>query len=326
MTHYVQDTLISEASCIICGDFERHVIGDRGRHFQKLTTVICKGCGLIHSHPIPTATELDEYYSMQYRSDYKMAYVPQRKHLLRYARGARQRLENLLLFTDISKKLLDVGSGSGEFIYLASLLGFDAQGIEPHEGYAIYSSRTFDIPVINRTLEKAEIPPESFDVVTLNHVLEHLPSPFASLAIINRWLKPGGLLAIEVPDIENTQHSPVNRFHFAHVYNFNHKTLVALLKKSGFLVLSHPDSNGTSLFAWKTADPEPQALVRMPENYAHLLHLMSRAVSDDAYRQKRPVRRFFRKCYKYPLEFLESLWLWNPRRIVRRESNRIKVA
>lgn len=321
-----RDSLISKSSCIICGGYERQVIGDRGRHFQKLTTVICKGCGLIHSDPIPTAADLDEYYRKQYRSDYKMAYVPQRKHLLRYARGARQRLRNLLIFTDFRKKLLDVGSGSGEFTYLASLVGFDAQGIEPHEGYAVYSSKTFDIPVVNRPLEKAEIPSESYDIVTLNHVLEHLPSPFDSLSIINRWLKPGGLLAVEVPDIESTHHSPVNRFHFAHIYNFNHKTLVALLRKSGFAVQSHPRFSGTSLFARKVGDPDPQAMVSMPGNYEHLLHLMSREVAEDVYRQKRPVRRFFRKCYKYPLEFFEALWLWNPKRIVKRESYRIEGA
>ena len=74
MNYTLHQTIQSEAPCKLCGGHELQVIGTQGRHFQKLTTTICKGCGLIHSYPIPTKGELDEYYSKQYRSDYKSAY------------------------------------------------------------------------------------------------------------------------------------------------------------------------------------------------------------------------------------------------------------
>ena len=59
--------------CICCSNQERQIISTVGRNFTKLTTVICLGCGLIHSHPIPSRKELDEFYKLDYRKKYKLA-------------------------------------------------------------------------------------------------------------------------------------------------------------------------------------------------------------------------------------------------------------
>jgi 2-polyprenyl-3-methyl-5-hydroxy-6-metoxy-1,4-benzoquinol methylase len=322
MNYTLHQTIQSEAPCKLCGGRELQVIGTQGRHFQKLTTTICKGCGLIHSYPIPTKEELDAYYCKQYRSEYKGAYTPQRKHILRYSRSSILRIKQLLQFSSKGQKLLDVGSGSGEFAYMASLSGFDVHGLEPHEGYSEYTRKTFGIHIITAPLEKADIAPESYDIITLNHVLEHLHYPLTSLSHLNRWLKMGGVLAVEVPNIETTHHSPVNRFHYAHVYNFNHDTLKAILEKTGFTVELHPDFTSTTLFARKTGKPDPDRIIAMPENYKRLLDLMSKEVAAENYRKKKPLKRFLGKCIRYPLEFIEAMIFWNPRRIVKREFTR----
>jgi 2-polyprenyl-3-methyl-5-hydroxy-6-metoxy-1,4-benzoquinol methylase len=324
MNYSLHQTIQSEAACKICGSHELQVIGTGGRHFQKLTTTICTGCGLIHSYPIPTKEELDAYYSKQYRSDYKGAYTPQRKHTLRYSRSAMHRIKQLLQFAQKGQKLLDVGSGSGEFIYAASLSGFDAYGLEPHEGYSAYTRNTFGTSVITAPLEKADIAPESYDIITLNHVLEHLHHPLTSLSYLNRWLKVGGLLAVEVPNIETTQHSPTNRFHYAHIYNFNHDTLKAVLEKSGFTVELYPDFKGTTLFARKSSEPDPTRSITMRENYQRLFHLMSKEVAAENYRKKKPFRRFLSKCRRYPLEYIEAAFIRSPRKIVEREFHQAK--
>jgi hypothetical protein len=61
----------------------------------------------------------------------------------------------------------------------------------------------------------------------------------------------------------------------------------------------------------------------MPENYQRLLHLMSKEAAVENYRKKKPLARFLRKCRRYPLEFIEAMLFWNPRRIVKREFNKI---
>lgn len=323
MNFVLNQAIQSEAPCKVCGGHELQVIGTHGRHFQKLTTTICTGCGLIHSFPIPSKEELDAYYEKQYRSDYKGATTPKRKHILRYSRGAMHRLKQLLLFANEGQKLLDVGSGSGEFVYVASLARFDAQGLEPHEGYSQYTRQTFGVPVITAPLEQAAIAPETYDVVTLNHVLEHLHYPLTSLSHLNRWLKPGGLLAVEVPNIETTQHSTLNRFHRAHIYNFNHDTLKAMLEKAGFAVEPHPAFTGTTLFARKVRAPDPEQLIAMPENYRRLRQIMAGDAATEKHRRRNPVMRFLRKYRRYLIEYIESAGARNPRKIVEREFQRV---
>ncbi len=323
----VQDVSVGEIiktqeSCGICGDSEARILSHTGRHYQALTTVICTGCGMVHSEPIPSQAELQAYYKKQYRDDYKGAVRPKRKHVLRYSRGGLERLSRLLGFV-ATGKLLDVGSGSGEFVTLARLHGFEAEGLEPHEGYANYTGKHYEIPVVNAPLEKADIPAESYDVITLNHVLEHLRSPFEALSLLHSWLKPGGLIAVDVPDIEACNHSPTNRFHFAHIYNFNHATLAATLEKAGFTVEARPEYQGTILFARKTHASDAARKIPLPKNYARLWQLLSEDSTQKHYVKATPYKRFLSKAVHYPLEYLHALLLWNRRRIIQRQYQRM---
>lgn len=315
----IGERLSVQAPCPICAEREVEVLALAGRGGQRLTTVICTGCGLVHSHPLPEREELQRYYARQYRSEYKGAFTPKRKHILRYSRGGVGRLEQLLHFVGPGTRLLDVGSGSGEFIYLARLAGFEVQGLEPHRGYSAYTRETFGARIVNAPMESADIAEGSLQAITLNHVLEHLLRPVDALATLNRWLEPGGLLAVEVPDIEHTQHSPVNRYHYAHIYNYNHDTLAAVLRKAGFEPESHPAASGTSLVARKCAAPDPGRPLPMPGNYRRLARVLSGEAAAKAYRRKRPLKRLLGKCRRYPLEILQAAVLRDPRRIVERE-------
>lgn len=325
MTYTIGEIIHSTQACKICHSHELRVVATKGRHFEKLTTTICTGCGLVHSYPIPTEEELNAYYKKQYRSDYKMAYTPQRKHIMRYARNAICRIERLKQFTGTNVSLLDIGSGSGEFVYAAQLAGFDVRGIEPHEGYSAYTRKTFNVPIMTSTYQDADIAEESVDAITLHHVLEHLQHPLTALTHISRWLKYGGIIMIDVPDIEHTLHSPMNRFHYAHIYNLNHYTLKAFLTKAGFDLIDHPNNiSGTILCAKKVRKAEYDMEIPMPDNFKRLWSLLMQGSKAEHYKQKKPVKRFLNKCYRYPKEFLQGVYLWCPKRIVKREFKQIQ--
>jgi 2-polyprenyl-3-methyl-5-hydroxy-6-metoxy-1,4-benzoquinol methylase len=323
MTYNIGKLIHSTQACKICHGHELSVVATKGRHFQELTTTICTGCGLVHSYPIPTEDELNAYYRKQYRSDYKMAYTPQRKHIIRYARNAMSRIERLKQFTNTNVSLLDIGSGSGEFVYAAQLAGFDVRGIEPHEGYSNYTRKTFDVPVITSTFQDADIADESFDVITLHHVLEHLQYPLTALTHVSKWLKYGGIIMIDVPDIEHTLHSPMNRFHYAHIYNFNHETLKAFLTKAGFEIIKHPNnSSGTILCAKKVQKADYDMKISLKENFEKIFSLLMQGGKAEHYKKKKPLKRFLKKCYIYPKEFIQGCYLWCPKQIVKREFKR----
>ncbi|NBN62209.1 methyltransferase domain-containing protein [Microvirga tunisiensis] len=326
MAGKIGDRVSNTTACKVCGTHDSEIVGLKGRDGSPLTTVICTGCGLVHSWPLPSKAELDAYYASRYRSDYKATLTPKRKHILRYSRTGLGRLERIQKHVQTGAKVLDVGSGSGEFLYLAELAGYKAIGLEPHKGYSDYTRRVFGAQIVCSPLEEAGIEEGSFDAITLHHVLEHLHLPLTSLSIMNRWLKPGGMLFVDVPDIENTHHAPSTRFHYAHVYNFNHDTLKAMLAQAGFDLAEHNAGSGTSLVARKMRAPDPGQLHPMPENYARLSAALQPAQSEARYQAKRPLRRLVARLYRFSGEILQSTLVWHPRRIVDREYRKWKLA
>jgi hypothetical protein len=109
-------------------------------------------------------------------------------------------------------------------------------------------------------VQDAAFPANSFDVVTMYHALEHVEDPSAILCRLREWIVEGGVLLIEVPNVEAVCIAPGHRFHFAHFYNFNHAALEALGRKTGFepiqTTTSSDGGNLTSVFrAVRQAQP-----------------------------------------------------------------------
>lgn len=320
-------TLDSERACCICHGHERRVVSGIGRGFEKLTTVICTGCGLLQSHPMPTEAELERFYAVDYRKKYKSTYEPKLKHVYRYAPGAYQRAAQLAAMAGPEqRRFLDIGSGSGEILYMARKMGFEVAGIEPNTGYAQYTRTKLDLPVQNCNYEQADLPKEHFDILNLNHVLEHLPDPLASLRFLNGLLRPGGILCVAVPDIAHTSHAPWTRFHYAHVHNFNHDTLKAMVLKSGFEVL--PESTAsTTLIARKAGAAFCDMPQRMERNYQRLWSGLTASTSVAGHvASRRGIGRFLGKLYRYPKEYLLAKTHGSPRAILDHVFTRMEKA
>lgn len=98
-------------------------------------------------------------------------------------------------------RLLDLGCGDGGFLRVARALGYSASGIEidpaaaalaRQQGFAVHEGSWGDAPV----------EPGSLDQVTLNHVIEHLHEPVAALRRLRQWLRPGGRIWLQTPNVE----------------------------------------------------------------------------------------------------------------------------
>jgi 2-polyprenyl-3-methyl-5-hydroxy-6-metoxy-1,4-benzoquinol methylase len=243
----------------MCDDTERQVLATRGRGLAPLTTVVCRGCGLVSHHPLPDAAEVAAFYATRYRVAYKGGWEPKRKHTLRALRGAIARAQRLAPLLHRGGRVLDVGASSGEFTYVMQRAGFDARGIEPNLGYAAFARRTYGVRVESGALEDAAVAPGSLDLVTLNHVLEHLADPWRALERIGEWLAPGGILFIEVPNLAGLRKQAVNTFHAAHIWNFTPETLGRLAWQQGFAHVAEAGAASTSAVFRKrqAGDREP---------------------------------------------------------------------
>jgi 2-polyprenyl-3-methyl-5-hydroxy-6-metoxy-1,4-benzoquinol methylase len=215
---------------------------------------------LVFSDPRPSTADIEEYYRECYRVAYKHAWQPRLKHIYRGGQVGRQRLRHVMPFLTPGCSVLDFGSGGGEFVFMLRELGYDARGIEPNVGYAKYSRDVLGIPVQIVGFTEAYVEDESLDLVTLFHVAEHLEHPVEAIRKASGWLRVGGRLFVEVPNIESHYTWPSSRFHQAHLYNFNAATLAHAGRSAGLnpvvAFASNDGGNVTAVFEKTTRLPE----------------------------------------------------------------------
>jgi SAM-dependent methyltransferase len=231
----------------VCGQSEAIVASRRSRRGEPLLTVSCSGCGLFRNDPLPTSDELRRFHAAEYRESYKGVRTPKARNVYRSARLARYRLEQIGHRLPAGARILDVGSGSGEWLAALQGAGHRVSGVEPDPHYGEYARRQYGVPVETGGILDLERPENSLDAITLFHVLEHLPDPLAVLAKFRGWLRPGGLLIVEVPNTNCAHQNPAGRFHSAHVIGFTRESLARALRASGWerieLSLGNQDRN-----------------------------------------------------------------------------------
>lgn len=103
-------------------------------------------------------------------------------------------------------KLLDVGCGAGSFLMLAQSVGWDVVGLDP-DPKAAANAADQGLTVHNGGVEYFNGETELFDVITMNHVIEHLHEPVKVLKACYALLKPEGELWLETPNIDSFGHA-----------------------------------------------------------------------------------------------------------------------
>ena len=203
----------------------------------KWELVRCENCGLLYLHPQPDWAELSRHYPKDYH-----AYLHKESTLTGSLRrfGMRNRVRSILAKTTIQKgSLLDVGCATGDFIASFKVAsGWDVTGLEivPE---AAAAARAKGLQIIEKNLEAAELSAESFDVVTMWDVLEHMPDPAQALRVCLSLLKPGGLLVLKCPDPAGREASIFRESWIGyeapqHLFGFPKAVLVTKLENIGF--------------------------------------------------------------------------------------------
>ncbi len=225
-----------EIPCPLCKSNDHSIVGTLDRHGEPLRTVMCRACGHVFTNPQPTKSELQEFYSEKYQLAYKGTGTPKRKHVYRAGQRALERLEQLQSHLHKGSRILDVGSGGGECVYLLNTSGYAAQGLEPNQGYAAFSRAEYGVDVRDGSLEELPAGDALWDGITLHHVLEHLAEPVDALRHLRQMLKPSGKLIIEVPNMEARYHGPSRQYHFAHLHGFSTEGLTDAGSQAGLEV------------------------------------------------------------------------------------------
>jgi SAM-dependent methyltransferase len=186
--------------CPICG-------GDSGRwaaEHNGLSIARCADCGHGYIWPVPDPEFLEGIYS---RDDYyegsrgSVGFSDYRSEEPARRRMFERHLDRLAALGAMSGRVLDVGCATGDFLKVARVRGWEVLGVDPSS--ARRDVEEAGIELVGTTVHDARVQPESLDLVTFWDVLEHVADPVGDLAAAARLLRPGGMLALSVPDSDN---------------------------------------------------------------------------------------------------------------------------
>jgi SAM-dependent methyltransferase len=163
-------------------------------------------------------------------------------------------LKRVNLISEFVKKgrMLEVGSATGVMLKLFAKNGWDALGVEPSGSYK--EARKKGLRVLNTKFEDAKLPQDYFDLIVLNHTLEHMVNPKKVLKKIKFLLKDGGIVFIDVPNFGSLSSKILGKkwpylLPEEHKSQFTKESLTNLLKDSGFEVLHWESRSGIFEYA-----------------------------------------------------------------------------
>jgi 2-polyprenyl-3-methyl-5-hydroxy-6-metoxy-1,4-benzoquinol methylase len=198
------------AICEMCADSTANhkILGQRLNQSQGLnpknkegisvTVKKCTNCELIYSSPQPIPFDIQDHYGMP-PEDY---WRPEEFiwHPDNFGRQIKD-VKPMLGFKE-GMKALDIGAGLGKIMISLDKAGFDAYGLEPSKPFLENAISKMGIKPEKLKLgmmEEIDYPENEFDFITYSAVFEHLYHPAACLERSLKWVKPGGIIHIEVP-------------------------------------------------------------------------------------------------------------------------------
>ncbi|HEY7212707.1 MAG TPA: class I SAM-dependent methyltransferase [Bryobacteraceae bacterium] len=241
---------VHDTSCAICGtegnatqlypanfsseDFRPEVFSARRLPDRVHYRIVrCNQCGLVRSDPVADPAMIAELYqrsTFDYGDELQnlaITYSTYLKRLDPYAVGRGE--------------LLEIGCGNGFFLQQARLCGYESiRGVEPSAAAIQSAPEDIRSRIVRSTMRPGLFANESFDVICLFQVLDHIFDPAALLRTCREILKPGGLILCLNHNAEALSarimksRSPI--IDIEHTYLYDPKTIAELLSQAGFEV------------------------------------------------------------------------------------------
>lgn len=165
----------------------------------------CDECGLGYLSPRFSTASLQRLYDLWYRFGYPSMQRAVSAVSTREARFQRTHLRYLERVAPGKGRLLDIGTGTGEFVSAAERSGWDAEGIDWSEEAVATANRAGRPRVSRATLRDVSAAAGSYDAVTLFDYLEHTETPAQDMAEAAALLAQGGVMAVRVPNSRSLQ-------------------------------------------------------------------------------------------------------------------------
>jgi 2-polyprenyl-3-methyl-5-hydroxy-6-metoxy-1,4-benzoquinol methylase len=153
----------------------------------------CDCCGYVFDSPRPSFALISAFYSQAGKYDTWLDEERARDMMWK------RRLKKLSRYSS-KGRLLDVGTGYGQFLHHARPFFAEVNGTEVSESAIRLAKEKYGLSLIAGQVEALDMPSQSFDTVTLFHVLEHVPDPSKLVTVCHALLREHGILVISVPN------------------------------------------------------------------------------------------------------------------------------
>ena len=193
--------------------------------------VRCESCGLVYENPRYPESIILKGYRQASGGGHDSQYEMRVDNFHRTLTKLREHLPAP------RARILDVGSAGGAFLEAATRFGYEAWGLEPSKDLT-QRAVARGLKAKEGTLADHGLAEQSFDMICMWDVIEHLVDPALALRQIHALLKPGGILLVNCPDIGTWQAKIFGRrfwwFMSVHLHHFSRRTLAEICRRNGF--------------------------------------------------------------------------------------------
>jgi SAM-dependent methyltransferase len=239
--------------CNLCGSENFSVLFDAGVA-QVSRIVKCAGCGLLYANPRQRPPDVDLIKTWDATWVLEHSFTTDRWRLEKESLQVRDYRSTRQLLADkfpARGTLVEIGSGLGYLLNFFREGGWNTVGIEPNAGLCLFARQELHLKILQGTLRDANLESASADVITMIHVIEHVPDPLSIFREVHRILRPGGWFVVETPRYDTLMFRILGRRERSlscdgHIYFFTTHTLARMATKAGFKIV-RTDYVGRSL-------------------------------------------------------------------------------
>lgn len=229
-------------NCYLCGTRKLKVVRNELRHGVKRKVLSCQSCGLVFLDE--KKEDLQKYYATEYRKHFTpvIGKAASSKDIFDvYAPVMASRLARVKKYLGKNKRILDIGCSAGHFLATIKPYVKECVGLEFNLDNAKFVRKNLGIKVYTDPIEKTDLPKKHFDVIFCLQTFEHIADPLSFLESLKPYLKDGGVVYFEVPNLNEAtlslyHNKAYDDFYWreAHLFYYNPSTFARIMKKAGY--------------------------------------------------------------------------------------------
>ncbi len=243
------NNVIHYSHCPVCGSPDIVIAlraKDQTVSGEEFTIMECRQCTLRFTQDIPGSDSISYYYKSEdyiSHSDTSKGII---NRVYKMVRGRTLVKKRKLIehYTGLKKgSALDVGSGTGAFVHELKQSGWNVTGLEPDAGARKVAHNIHNVDLYD-TLALYSLPANSFDAITLWHVLEHVHELHVYVQQLKKLLSDKGKLFIAVPNYTSLDAEKYGNYWAAydvprHLYHFSPASMKTLMEKNGLKIIHY---------------------------------------------------------------------------------------